>query len=133
MIDTTSFPDVEKAIVQALQPQLPGILVSNKTPTAIPAKLVTVGTSGGGRRDWGEASVNVGMNIYATSDDDEPGVPGCRTFTMAVQDILATISNDLIEHIMVPAGGGLSVPRQTPPFQRYFPATVYLRGQALVS
>ena len=132
MIEATVFPDVEAAVIAALQPHLAGVIVSNKTPSPIPAKLVTVGYSGGGSRDWFEAGVNVGVNVYAQSDDDQSGVAGCRTFSSAVQDILAAVSNDLIENVQAGAGGGTSVPRQSPPFQRYFAATVYLRAQSLL-
>lgn len=132
MIEATTFPDVEAAVTAALQPHLTGVIVSNKTPSPIPAKLVTVGYSGGGSRDWFEAGVNVGINVYAQSDDDEPGATGCRSFARTVQDMLAAVSNDDIEHIQVGAGGGTSVPRQSPPFQRYFAATVYLRAQAVL-
>lgn len=130
MIDATTFPDVEAAVGAAIKDAIPSLFVSNKTPAPIPAKAVIVGFSGGGFRDWGEAAVNVGINVYATSDD---GTEGCRALARTVQDVLATISNDLIEYVTVPAGGGTSVPRQTPPFQRYFAATVYLRGQSVIS
>lgn len=125
MIDALEFPDVESAVIAALQPLLSGVTVSNKTPTTIPAKLVTVGTSGGGVRDWFDAPVNIGVNVFAASDD---GANGCRVLARQVQDALASVSGDLIEHVRVGAGGGTSVPRQTPPFQRYFAATVFLRA-----
>jgi hypothetical protein len=127
MIDATTYPDVEAAVIDALQLVLTGVMVSNETPRDIPAKLVTVGYSGGGSRDLFEASVNVGINVYAATDAD------CRTLVRSVQDWLAATSNDLIETVRVPAGGGASVPRQSPPFQRYFVATVLLRAQSLVS
>lgn len=126
MIEATVFPDVEAAVVLAAKPSLSEAVVSNLTPSPIPAKLVTVGTSGGGSRDLFEASVNVGVNVYASTESE------CRALASKTQNVLASISNDLIEHIQVSAGGGTSVPRQSPPFQRYFPATVYLRAQSLL-
>lgn len=125
MIEATVFPDVEATVVAALQSVLTGAMISNQTPPSIPAKLVTVGYSGGGGRDWGEASANVGINVFAATDAD------CRTLTRSVQDALAGTSNDLIEGIQVPAGGGTSVPRQSPPYQRYFVATATLRAQSI--
>ena len=127
MIEATVFPDVEAAVIAALQPHLAGVIVSNETPSPIPAKLVTVGFSGGGGRDWGEASVNVGVNVYAQTDND------CRTLSRSVQDWMAATSNDLIEGIQTPAGGGTVIPGQQPPYQRYFVVTVTLRAQALLS
>lgn len=126
MIEATTFPDVEDAVVSSAQPFLAEAMVSNLTPSPIPPKLVTVAAAGGGSRDWGEASVNIGVNIYAATEAD------CRELAAHTQDVFASISNDLIEGIDVPAGGGTSVPRQTPPFQRYFVATVHLRAQALL-
>ena len=124
MIDATVFPDVEAAVIQSLQLVLTGVTVTNTVPTTIPAKLVTVGVSGGGGRGWFEASVNVGINVFAATDAD------CRALVRSVQNWLAATSNDLIETVRVGVGG-TSVPRQTPPFQRYFAATVTLRAQAL--
>lgn len=123
MIDATSFADVEEALVTAADPLLDDVMVTNETPPVIPAKLVTVAHAGGGTRDWGEASVNVGVNVYAETDE------ACRQLVQRTLNAFATISNDLIEHIRVP-GGGVPVSGQTPPFQRYFAVTVWLRGQS---
>lgn len=127
MIDATPFPDVEAALVEALQSAFPAAFVSNVTPAPILStartKAIVVGYSGGGSRDWGEASANAGVNVYADTES------ACRVLAVGVQDELAAVSNDEIEHVRVGAGGGTSVPRQSPPFQRYFPVTVYLRGQ----
>lgn len=124
MIEATVFPDVEGAVIEALQLVLSGVMVSNKTPRDIPPKLVTVGYSGGGSRDWFEAEVNVGVNVFASTEND------CRVLAVNVQDWLAAISDDLIENIRVGAGGGTVVPSQSPPFQRYFAVTVVLRAQS---
>jgi len=123
MIDATSFADVEDALVTAADPLLDDVMVTNETPPIIPAKLVTVAHAGGGTRDWGEASVNVGVNIYAETDE------GCRQLVQRTLNAFATISNDLIEHVRVPSGG-VPVPGQTPPFHRYLAVTVWLRGQS---
>lgn len=125
-VDATSFPDVEAAVIAVVKAVMPSIFASNTTPAPIPAKAVIVGYAGGGRRDWGEAAVNVGINVYATTESE------CRALAISVQDALAKASNDLIERVAVPAGGGTSIPSQTPPFQRYFAATVYLRGQTVL-
>lgn len=124
MIDSTPFPDPEAALVTALQAGRTGAeaTVSNMTPPTIPSKLVTIAATPGGYRDWGEAAVNLGINIFADTEQ------ACRDLTALVQHELARISNDLIETVRVPVGG-LSVPRQTPPFQRYFAVTALLRGQ----
>lgn len=126
MIDTTEFPDVEAALVGVVKPLHTGMFVSNTTPSPIPAEAIIVGSSGGGVRDWGEAAANVGINIYAATDKR------CRELVAEVQSDLAAASNDDIEHIQVPVGG-TSIPRQSPPFQRYFVVTVWLRGQADLS
>lgn len=122
MIDATSFADVEGALVTSADPLISAI-VTNETPPQIPDKLVTVAHAGGGTRDWGEASVNVGVNVYALTDE------ACRELVQETLDVFAAISNDLIEYIRVPTGG-VPVTGQTPPFQRYFAVTVWLRGQA---
>lgn len=126
MIDATTFADVETALVTATDPYLSDAVVSNKTPPKITGKVVTYGFSGGGSRAWGEAAVNAGVNVYAQTD------AACRALALRTQDVLAAISDDLIQSVRVPAGGGTVIPAQTPPFQRYFVVTVYLRGQALV-
>lgn len=127
MIDATPFPDAEAALVAAVQAEFPSVFVSNVTPapilTASRKHAVIVGYAGGGTRDWGEASANVGVNVYAETDS------AARADALAVQDALASVSNDEIHHVSVGAGGGTSVPRQSPPFQRYFVVTVHLRGQ----
>lgn len=122
MIDSTDFPDVEAAVIAALQAAPTGDVatVSNRNDGRVP--LVTVGYSGGGFRDWGEAAANVGINVFAESDE------ACRALVKTVLADLAVLSSDLIEHVVTPVGG-VAVTRQTPPFQRYFPVTVYLRGQ----
>lgn len=125
-VDATSFPDVEAAVIAVVKAAMPTLFASNTTPAPIPVKAVIVGFSGGGRRDWGEASVNVGFNVYAATEAE------CRALTIDVQDALAKASNNLIARVAVPAGGGTSIPRQSPPFQRYFAATVYLRGQSVL-
>lgn len=124
MIDTTDFPDVEAAVVTSAKPLLTGALLSNETPPEIIGEVVTVGHSGGGWRDWGEAAVNVGVNFYAPTDK------ACRALVKRTLNVFAALSNDLIEHIRVPAGATV-VPAQAPPFQRYCVVTVYLRGQEL--
>ena len=126
MIEATTFPDVEAAVIAAIKPFLAGVIVSNKTPSPITGKVVTIGFSGGGRRDWGEASVNVGVNVYAQTDSD------CRGLAITVQDHLAATSDDLIEGIRTPAGGGTVIVGQQPPYQRYFVITVMLRAQSLL-
>lgn len=127
MIDATEFPDLEDALVGALQAGRTGDVatVSNKTPPTIDGKLVTVGYAGGGSRDWGEAAANAGINVYAQTDDD------CRDLVQLVLGDLAVTSGDLIEHVRVPLGA-TAVPRQAPPFQRYLVVTAWLRGQSLV-
>lgn len=132
MIESTTFSDVEAAVVPALQTMitaagsnspLHSTITSNETPSPIPAKFVSVAYAGGGGRDWGEASANIGVRVYAPTDT------ACRALAVAVQDALSTISDDRVETIQVPAGGALTVPGQQPPFQRYFVATVTLRAQ----
>lgn len=124
MRDATTFPDAEAALIAAIKAPKPTRYVSDVTPSPIPAEAIIVGFSGGGFREWGEAAVNAGINVYALTD------ARCRTLVREVQDDLAATSNDLIQSVSVPAGGATSVPRQTPPFQRYFAVTAYLRGQA---
>lgn len=126
MIDATSFPDAEAALIAAIKAVKTSLYVSNTTPGPIPAKAVIVGFSGGGGRDWGEAAMNLGINVYALTEAE------CRALVIEVQNILATVSNDLISSIDLPAGGAVSIPQQTPPFQRYFVVTAHLRGQAVL-
>ena len=128
-IDATGFATVEAALIPALQngnTGASGALVSNLTPSPIPSKFVSVGYAGGGFRDWGEASANAAVNVYAATENE------CGALVQLVQDDLAAASNDLIEGVQVPAGGGTSVPRQSPPFQRYFVVTVTLKGQSVL-
>lgn len=127
MIDATSFPDVEASLVAAIRAGVADVFADNTTPApTIPARTVTVGYAGGGSREWGEAAVNAGINVYGATEKE------CREFVLDVQNVLAVLSNDLIAHVSVPAGGGTTVPRQTPPFQRYFVVTAHLRGQAII-
>jgi len=126
MIDTTDFPDVEDAVITSGKPLLTGVLLSNKTPSPITDEVVTVGHAGGGWRDWGETAVNVGVNFYAPTDK------ACRALVRRTLNVFASLSNDLIEHIQVPAGA-TTIPAQTPPFQRYCVVTVHLRGQSDLS
>jgi len=126
MIDATTFPDAEAEVISAIKAIKTSLFVSNATPSPIPGEAVTVGFSGGGSRDWGEASTNLGINVFAPSDDE------CAALVRELQDILAATSNGMIQSVSVPAGGGTSIPSQSPPFQRYFAATVYLRGQSLI-
>jgi len=125
-VDATTFPDAESAVVSVIKAALGSVFASSVTPSPIPSKAVIVGFSGGGYRNWGEAAVNVGINIYAATDAE------CAALAIQVQDLLAGTSNDLISHVRVPAGGATVIPRQTPPFQRYFAATVHLRGQSVI-
>lgn len=125
-IDATSFPDAEAAVIGAIKAADPDLFASNTTPARIPDPAVIVGFSGGGYRTWGEAGMNVAVNVYASTE------PECRDLAIWVQDVLAVASGDLIEHVSTPAGGATSVPRQSPPFQRYFVVTVYLRGQTVI-
>jgi len=124
VIDATSFPDAEAAVIAVVKAADPDLFVSNTTPAPIPDPAVIVGFSGGGYRAWGEAGMNVAVNVYAGTEK------ACRDLAIWVQDVLAVASGDLIEHVSTPAGGAMSVPRQSPPFQRYFVVTVHLRGQA---
>ncbi|MCK9599159.1 MAG: hypothetical protein M0R06_08975 [Sphaerochaeta sp.] len=124
LIDATTFADPEMAVATVIDAAMPDVYASNVTPAPIPAKTVIVGYSGGGGRDWGEASVNLGVNCYALTDAGEDGV---RALVRDVQTVLAVTANDQIERISVPVGS-IAIPRQTPPFQRYFPITVWLRG-----
>lgn len=124
MIDAPEFPDVESVLVDALRAA--GVTsVSNVTPASIPDPFVSVTAQAGGiARDWFDAGVNVGVNVYAGTE------MACRILARDVQNTLATVSNGAISHVRVSAGGGLAIPRQTPPYQRYFTATVWLRAQA---
>lgn len=124
-VDATSFPDSEAALIAAIKAGLPDVFVSNVTPSPIPDNAVIVGSSGGGRRDWGEATANHGINVYALSD------AVCRALVVDVQNILAVVSNASLERVAVPVGA-TAIPRQTPPFQRYFAVTAHLRGQAVL-
>lgn len=126
IVDATTFPDAEVVVAAALKEVLLSAFVDNTTPSPIVGDTVIVGFSGGGGRAWGEAAVNVGINVYALTEKE------CRDLTLLVQNILAVTSNGSIEMVSVPAGGGTSIPRQSPPFQRYFAATVRLRGQAVI-
>jgi hypothetical protein len=124
-VDATSFPDVEEVLAKAIRQALTGVYASNTTPVPTSGRTVIVGFSGGGYRDWAEAAVNVGINVCADTESD------CRQLVADVQNFLATLSDDNVSRVAVPPGAA-SVPRQTPPFQRYFAATVYLRGQAVL-
>ncbi len=124
VIDATTFADSEDALISAIKAVLTSKDVSNATPTTI-TEAVIVGSSGGGGRDWGEASANHGINVYAQTD------AACRALVTSVQNILAGLSNDVIARVAVPVGA-TSVPRQSPPFQRYFVVTAHLRGQTVL-
>lgn len=124
--DATTFPQAEVVVAAAIKALLPHVYVSNATPETMDGPVVTIGVAGGGRRAWANATVNIGVNVYDTTDTR------CRALVNDVQDALAATSNDFIESVSVPAGGATSVPRQTPPFQRYFAATVYLRAQDVI-
>ena len=126
MIEATVFPDAEASIVAALQPQLAGVLVTNETPSSVSGDVVVVGYESGDPRDWGEAVATVGVDVYADTDED------CRGLTLAVQDHLAAISDDLIQGIAVPAGGAAVVVGERPPHHRRFSATATLRAQSLL-
>lgn len=121
MIDATSFAEVEIAVGTPMNAALTAF-VSNITPSPIPAEAVIIGSGGGGSRAWGEATTNIGVNVYAQTD------AACLALVKESQDFLATLSDNLIHHVSVPVGG-TSIPRQSPPFQRYYAATVHLRGQ----
>lgn len=123
-IDATSFPDAEITLAQAIKAAIGSAFVSNVTPATITGDTVIVGFSGGGSRDWGEAAMNVGINVYALTE------AGCRTLAQSVQNALAVLSNQSIIRVATPAGGATSIPGQSPPFHRYFVVTVHLRGQA---
>lgn len=126
MIDATSFPDPEGALIAVIKAAVPvGTFVSNTTPPTNQTQMVIVGYSGGGGRDWGEAQGNAGINVYAATDKD------CKALVTTVQNALATASDDLLERVAVPVGA-TGVPRQNPPFQRYFVVTAYLRGVAVL-
>jgi hypothetical protein len=65
--------------------------------------------------------VNLGVNVYAVTKT------ACSDLVKNVQDALAVASNDDISSVTVPVGAS-SVVKQTPPFQRYFAITAYLKG-----
>lgn len=122
MIDATSFPDAEAVLIAALKTALPDALVTSVVTDTTPT--VIVGYAGAGGRSWGEASVNVGINVIETTDQL------CRNLVATVQNTLATLSDDDIASVTVPAGGGVSIPRQDRLCQRYFAVTANLRATA---
>lgn len=124
MIDATSFADAEAALIAAIKTAKPDLRVSNQDSNVVPS--VVVGYSGGGSRSWGEAKVNCGIRVIDANDN------ACRLLVRAIQDILAATSNDDLIEVKVPAGGGVSIPRQTPPVERYFAVTACLRGKATI-
>lgn len=123
-IDATSFPDAEHEVVAVLDAAIATAHVSNVTPSSITGDTVIIGFAGGGSRDWGVAAMNMGINVYALTEVK------CRALAIAVQNVLATLSNDKIIRVNTPAGGATSIPGQSPPFHRYFVVTAHLRGQA---
>jgi len=126
MIDATSFPDPETALIAVIKAAAPTVFVSTVTPPTSQPQMVIVGYSGGGGRDWGEARGNAGINVYAPTDKE------CKALVTTVQNALAVASNDQIERVAVPVGS-TGVPRQNPPFQRYFVVTAHLRGQTVLA
>jgi len=121
VIDATSFADPEAAVIAIIKTALPEVFVSNETPSPIRGDVVIVNVAGGGFRAWAEASVNLGVNVYAVTKT------ACSDLVKNVQDALAVASNDDISSVTVPVGAS-SVVKQTPPFQRYFAITAYLKG-----
>lgn len=121
MIDATSFPDPEEAVVAVLKAAMLDVFVANYQPEVIDREVVTVNVAGGGSRSWAEASMNVGVNVFALTEVE------CRALVARVQDVLASASNGEVLSVTTPVGAA-SVVRQTPPFQRYFSVTVYLKG-----
>lgn len=121
MIDATSFADPEAAVIAIIKTALPEVFVSNETPSPIRGDVVIVNVAGGGFRAWAEAAVNLGVNVYADSKS------ACSDLVKNVQDALVVASNDDISSVTVPVGAS-SVVKQTPPYQRYFAITAYLKG-----
>lgn len=63
------FPDVEAWAIAYLKAALTEVTVSNKVPGTMPARLVTVRDDGGPRQEVTK-TVNLGVNVWATSDAD---------------------------------------------------------------